>query len=95
MTQHRLWLLLLPYVGLLWVAFYNFCDPTLFGFPFFYWYQLAWVPLSALLTWIAYRTYSHEEDVDNTALAHTAIFIVLGFPAARRFHPRSCLIRAT
>jgi hypothetical protein len=40
--------LLLPCVGLLWVPVYNFRDPTLFGFPFFYWYQLAWVPLSAL-----------------------------------------------
>jgi hypothetical protein len=58
---HRLWLLLLPYIGLLWVPFYNFSDPVLFGFPFFYWYQLAWVPLSALLTWLAYRTYSHED----------------------------------
>lgn len=29
MTQRRLWLLLTPYVGLLWVAFYNFRDPTL------------------------------------------------------------------
>jgi hypothetical protein len=47
MIQHRLWLLLLPYVGLLWVAFYNFRDLTLFGFPFFYWYQLACVPVSA------------------------------------------------
>jgi Protein of unknown function (DUF3311) len=47
MIRYRLWLLLLPYVGLLWVAFYNFRDPTLFGFPFFYWYQLAWVPVSA------------------------------------------------
>jgi len=43
----RLRLLLLPYVGLLWVPFYNFRDPTLFGFPFFYWYQLAWVPAAA------------------------------------------------
>jgi hypothetical protein len=58
---HRLWLLLLPYIGLLWVPFYNFREPTLFGIPFFYWYQLAWVPVSALLTWLAYRTYSHED----------------------------------
>jgi hypothetical protein len=42
---HRLWLLLLPYIGLLWVPFYNFSEPVLFGFPFFYWYQLAWVPV--------------------------------------------------
>jgi hypothetical protein len=33
----------LPHIGLLWVPFYNFRDPPLFGFPFFYWYQLAWV----------------------------------------------------
>jgi hypothetical protein len=58
---HRLWLLVLPYIGLLCVPFYNFSDPVLFGFPFFYWYQLAWVPVSALLTWLAYRTYSHED----------------------------------
>jgi hypothetical protein len=43
------------------VPFYNFRDPVLFGIPFFYWYQLAWVPVSALLTWIAYGTYSHED----------------------------------
>jgi hypothetical protein len=58
---HRLWLLLLPYIGLLLVPLYNFHDPVLFGFPFFYWYQFAWVPVSALLTWIAYRSYSHED----------------------------------
>ena len=27
-------LLLLPFVGLLWVPFYNFQEPALFGFPF-------------------------------------------------------------
>jgi hypothetical protein len=53
-------LLLLPYVGLLCVPFYNAREPALFGFPFFYWYQLAWVPLTALLTWIVYRS-THDE----------------------------------
>jgi Protein of unknown function (DUF3311) len=61
MFKHHLWLLLLPYIGLLWVPFYNHHDPVLFGFPFFYWYQLAWVPVTAFLTWIAYRTYPDEE----------------------------------
>lgn len=57
-----LWLLLLiPYVGLLWVPIYNGIDPKLFGFPFFYWYQLAWVPVSALLTWIVYRRLDHAD----------------------------------
>ena len=47
-------LLLLPFIGLLWVPFYNFLDPALFGFPFFYWYQLAWVLISAVLTALVY-----------------------------------------
>jgi hypothetical protein len=50
------WLILLPYLGLLVVPLYNRHDPVLFGFPFFYWYQLAWVPVTALLIWIAYRS---------------------------------------
>ena len=50
-----MWILLLvPFVGLLWVPFYNSLEPALFGFPFFYWYQLAWVPLSSLLIWVVY-----------------------------------------
>jgi hypothetical protein len=48
-------LLLLPFVGLLSVPFYNGLKPELFGFPFFYWYQLMWVPITSLLLWIAYR----------------------------------------
>ena len=49
-------LLLLPFVGLLWVPFFNTDDfPALFGFPFFYWYQLLWVPITAFLIWLVYR----------------------------------------
>lgn len=48
-------LLLLPYIGLLWVPFYNFREPVLFGLPFFYWYQFAWIPLTILVTWLLYR----------------------------------------
>lgn len=54
-------LLLLPFIGLLWVPFYNSASPALFGFPFFYWYQLAWVPITALLTWIVYRSGRHGD----------------------------------
>ncbi len=50
------WLLIIPYIGLLWVPFYNSRDPVLFGFPFFYWYQLLWVPVTAILTYIVYRS---------------------------------------
>ena len=57
-----LWLLLLvPYVGLLWVPFYNQMQPELLGFPFFYWYQLLWVPLTSLLIWLVYRSLPRDE----------------------------------
>ncbi len=49
-------LLLLPFIGLLWVPFYNQTTPVLFGFPFFYWYQIAWVPISSLITFIVWRS---------------------------------------
>jgi len=50
------WLLLLPFIGWLWVPFYNQLAPELFGFPFFYWYQPAWVPASVLITWLVWRS---------------------------------------
>jgi hypothetical protein len=49
------WLLLLPLLGLLVPTLYNQADPTLIGLPFFYWYQLAWVPLSVAITALVYR----------------------------------------
>jgi hypothetical protein len=48
-------LLAIPFIGLLWVPFYDRAEPSLLGFPFFYWYQLLWVPVTALLIWLVYR----------------------------------------
>jgi hypothetical protein len=48
-------LLLIPYVALLWLPFYNETHPSLMGFPFFYWYQLLWVPLTSLILYVVYR----------------------------------------
>lgn len=48
-------LLALPFLALLYPPLYATDDPRLFGFPFFYWYQLAWVPGTALLTFIVYK----------------------------------------
>ena len=42
-------------IGTLWVPFYNHTQPTLWGFPFFYWYQLMWVPIVAILAAAAYQ----------------------------------------
>jgi len=41
-------------VATLWVPFYNRLTPRLGGFPFFYWYQLLWVPIVAVLALLAY-----------------------------------------
>jgi hypothetical protein len=47
-------LLALPFVGLLYPPLYASDDPTLFGVPFFYWYQFAWVIMAAVLTAFVY-----------------------------------------
>ena len=54
--RRRLWYLLLlaPYIGLLFPGWYSTNDPELFGFPFFYWYQFAWVILAAAITLLVY-----------------------------------------
>ena len=50
-------LLLVPFVALLWAPFYNSTEPTLLGFPFFYWYQFLWVFLtSALIIWVHHKS---------------------------------------
>jgi hypothetical protein len=54
-------LLLVPYIGLLCVPLYNTRQPELFGFPFFYWYQFLWIPITVVLIWIAYRTVRHDD----------------------------------
>jgi uncharacterized protein DUF3311 len=55
-SASRAWYVLLavPFVALLWVPFYTRTSPKLFGFPFFYWYQFLWVPLTALIVWVVY-----------------------------------------
>jgi hypothetical protein len=51
------WLLLVPFVALLWLPFYAKFSPELWGFPFFYWYQFLWVPLSAVIIgWVYWKT---------------------------------------
>ena len=48
-------LLLIPFVVMMWVPFYNRALPEVAGIPFFYWYQLLWIPLGALLLLLVYR----------------------------------------
>lgn len=53
--NHWYWLLILPIVVPLAVPLFNRTDPTLFGFPFFYWFQLALIALGVLTTTFVYR----------------------------------------
>ncbi|SCK35965.1 Protein of unknown function [Streptomyces sp. AmelKG-E11A] len=46
--------LLAPVVALVWVPWYAGARPDLAGVPFFYWYQLAWVPGCAVWLLAAY-----------------------------------------
>ncbi|HEY7791335.1 MAG TPA: DUF3311 domain-containing protein [Vicinamibacterales bacterium] len=38
----------------LWVPLYNRIDPTLFGVPFFYWFQFVWIIVGGIVTGVAY-----------------------------------------
>ena len=47
-------LLLVGVAGTLVVPIYARSAPKWGDFPFFYWYQLIWVPVVALLCWLSY-----------------------------------------
>ncbi len=61
-SKASLWLLLIPVVALIFPGFYNRETPTLFGFPFFYWYQLAWVFLATAILGLVYQLRKHSND---------------------------------
>lgn len=47
-------LLLIPCVALAAVPTYSRETPKLWGWPFFYWYQVMWVLITPVLTYLAY-----------------------------------------
>jgi hypothetical protein len=52
-------LVLIPMIALAIVPVYSRETPKLWGFPFFYWYQLLWVFLASAFTYTAYRVILH------------------------------------
>jgi hypothetical protein len=48
-------LLVLPYLGLCFPRLYAHATPERWGFPYFYWYQFAWVITTSALLAIVYR----------------------------------------
>ena len=55
-------LLLVGIVVPLLVGTYAKVEPRLFGFPFFYWYQLLWVFLAAGLCFLSFVLLKREKD---------------------------------
>ena len=60
------WLLLIPIVVPLLVPLYNKTEPTLFGWPFFYWFQLLLVGLGVLTTMVVYH-FTRRSKADQAA----------------------------
>ena len=52
-------LVLIPVVALMWVPSYTKATPRLWGFPFFYWYQLLWMFIEAAMVYSAYLLINH------------------------------------
>ena len=49
------------------VPLYDSEDPALFGFPFYYWFQLALIPFAVVLTTIAYYLAKGADRRDRAA----------------------------
>jgi hypothetical protein len=47
-------LFVVQFLVILWPPFYNKAEPMLLGIPFFYWFQLLWVLVSAVFTAVVY-----------------------------------------
>jgi hypothetical protein len=47
-------LFVIQFAVVLWPPLYNTVEPTLLGIPFFYWFQLLWVIVSAVFTAVVY-----------------------------------------
>jgi uncharacterized membrane protein len=47
------------------VGLYDRETPTLFGFPFFYWFQFAMIPVVSLFTFVAFRLSLRATEQDR------------------------------
>ena len=56
------WLLVLPFAATLVPSFYAHNAPEFLGFPFFYWYQIVWIVLAALIVFFLYLV---TRETDN------------------------------
>ncbi|MCU6481223.1 hypothetical protein QO003_002943 [Arthrobacter silviterrae] len=54
------------------VPMYAHADPHLFSFPFFFWYQMLWVPICAILIGICYKLMTTEDKRRRAVLQDQA-----------------------
>ncbi|RBY82481.1 hypothetical protein DQ238_04100 [Geodermatophilus sp. TF02-6] len=62
------WLLLVPIVVALLAPLYNGVEPMLFGWPRFYWLQLAFIALGVVTTALVYRMTRRRPQQRGTAV---------------------------
>jgi hypothetical protein len=62
--------LIIPVLAVVWVPSYNSLEPALGGVPFFYWYQLAWILIAAVIVLGVYLIETRVTKVTQRASAH-------------------------
>jgi hypothetical protein len=58
-----------PFVAVLWIPLYDKRKPEVAGFPFFFWWQLLWVLITAALMGLAYFVVSREDKARKAAVS--------------------------
>jgi len=58
-----------PFIAVLYVTIYDRQKPEVAGFPFFFWWQLLWVAITAGLMGLAYYVVRREELARKAATA--------------------------
>jgi len=48
-------ILFVPFFTAIWVPLYNRVEPSLWGIPFFYWFQFVLIVIAAAVTGLAYK----------------------------------------
>jgi len=64
-----------PFIAVLWVPLYDKDKPELGGFPFYFWWQLLWVAVTAGLMGLAYFVVRREELARKAAAGGTATVV--------------------
>jgi hypothetical protein len=60
---------IVPFIAVLWVPIFDKDKPEVAGFPFFFWWQLLWVAVTAALMGLAYFVVRREESARKPAAA--------------------------